>query len=224
MKQKVYIVEDDASLQELYSYSLEEEFECVCFDDGKTFFEYMKDSYPHLIILDIMLPQEDGFSILNRLKSNKNTSAIPVIMISAKDSEIVKVKSLNMGADDYISKPFGILELIARIKANIRKYSEASLDTLVYKDIFIDHTTHRISINNNIVNMTLKEYSLLSLLCENANKVNEREVIFNKVWSEDFIGETRTLDVHIKELRRKLRDNNSEVEIQTIRGVGYMLI
>lgn len=223
MKYKVYVVEDDVALQELYTYSLEEEFECSCFEDGKTFFSSLKEEYPHIIILDIMLPEDDGFSILKRLKSDKNTSSIPVIMISAKDTEIVKVKSLNMGADDYISKPFGILELIARIKANIRKHSDVLVDPFIYKDIVIYKSTYSVTIGGNSVSMTLKEFNLLLMLSENANRVNDREDIFAKVWGESFIGETRTLDVHIKDLRKKLKECNSEVEIQTIRGVGYLL-
>jgi len=223
MKYRIYVVEDDLALQELYTYSLENEFECSCFDDSSSFYTALKKELPHLIILDIMLPEDDGFSILKYLKENSNTSSIPVIMVSAKDSEIIKVKSLNMGADDYISKPFGILELIARIKANIRKHSEITNELFEYKDILIDHTTHTITICGNPVSMTLKEYNLLYMLSENSNRVNDREAIFARVWGESFIGETRTLDVHIKDLRRKLNENNSEVEIQTIRGVGYLL-
>ena len=223
MKYVVYVVEDDSALQELYYYSLEDEFECSCFDNAKAFFDALKENLPHLIILDIMLPESDGFTILERLKADIVTSSIPVIMVSAKNSEIVKVKSLNMGADDYIAKPFGILELIARIKVNIRKYNLSSADSFTYKDICIDHTTHSITINGAAVGMPLKEYSLLLLLCENAHRVNKREEIFARVWGESFMGETRTLDVHIKDLRRKLKENNSEVGIQTIRGVGYLL-
>ena len=222
-KNKIYVVEDDPALQELYTYSLEEEFLCVCFDDASSLYLALKKDTPNLIILDIMLPGDDGFTILNHLKTDRTTSSIPVIMVSAKDSEIVKVKSLNMGADDYMSKPFGVLELIARIKANIRKYTDSLGETFIYKDISIDHSAHTITVCGNEVPMTLKEYNLLTMLTENAHRVNDREAIFARVWGESFIGETRTLDVHIKDLRRKLKENNSEVEIQTIRGVGYLL-
>jgi len=224
MKQMIYAVEDDAALQELYIYSLENEFNCRCFDDGKAFFEALTKNTPSLVILDIMLPGDDGFTILSRLKTNKSTSDIPVIIISAKGEEISKVKGLNLGADDYISKPFGVLELNARIKANLRRVNKPYAENIIYKDIAVDFTKHQIDVNGIKIQTTLKEYNLLCMLCENAEKVQKREIIFNEVWGENFIGETRTLDIHIKELRKKLAETKSTAEIQTIRGVGYMLI
>jgi len=223
MKQTVFAVEDDAALQELYMYSLENEYNCHCFDKGEAFFDALSSNIPDLILLDIMLPGDDGFAILSRLKAGKSTSHIPVIMVSAKGEEISKVKGLNMGADDYIAKPFGVLELVARIKANLRKNNKATVVSVNYKDIVIDLSKHQIIVNGNLIQTTLKEYNLLCLLCENAEKVQEREVIFNEVWGDNFIGETRTLDIHIKELRKKLSEVGSEAAIQTIRGVGYML-
>ena len=211
-------------LQELYSYSLENEFDCHCFDDGVSLFEALKNGNPDLIILDIMLPGDDGFTILSRLKDSKLTSHIPIIMISAKGEEITKVKGLNMGADDYIAKPFGVLELVARIKANLRKNGKTASDNIEYKDVAIDKSRHCITTAGKLIQTTLKEYNLLSLLCENAGKVQTRDVIFSSVWGDNFIGETRTLDIHIKELRKKLAEAESEVNIQTIRGVGYMLL
>jgi two-component system alkaline phosphatase synthesis response regulator PhoP len=222
MKQTIFAVEDDAALQELYTYSLENEFDCRCFDDGASFFDALAGETPALILLDIMLPGDDGFAILSRLKGDKSTAHIPVIMVSAKGEELSKVKGLNMGADDYIAKPFGVLELVARIKANLRKHKPAT-DNLAYKDITIDPSKHQISVNSQAIQTTLKEYNLLCLLCENAEKVQEREVIFKKIWGDDFVGETRTLDIHIKELRKKLSEAGSQAAIQTIRGVGYML-
>jgi len=224
MKQHIFAVEDDAALQELYIYSLENEYDCRAFDDGESFFAALSKSAPDLIILDIMLPGDDGFTILSRLKSDKATSHIPVIMVSAKGEEISKVKGLNMGADDYIAKPFGVLELVARIKANLRKNNKTTDEIVAYKDLIIDNSKHSITAAGKQIQTTLKEYNLLSLLCENAEKVQTREVIFNSVWGDNFIGETRTLDIHIKELRRKLAETESEAVIQTIRGVGYMLI
>jgi len=226
MKRTIFAIEDDAALQELYVYSLENEFYCRCFDDGESFFEAISLSkgVPDLILLDIMLPGEDGLTILYRLKSDKSTAHIPVIMVSAKGDEISKVKGLNMGADDYIAKPFGVLELVARIKANMRKYNKASIESVVYKDLVIDSLKHRITANGKQIQTTLKEYNLLCLLCENAEKVQGRETIFSEVWGDYFAGETRTLDIHIKELRKKLSEAGSEVIIQTIRGVGYILI
>ena len=224
MKQRIFAVEDDSALQELYTYSLENEFDCRCFDDGESFFEAMQKDSPDLILLDIMLPGDDGFTILSRLKDNRLTSHIPVIMVSAKGEEISKVKGLNMGADDYIAKPFGVLEFVARIKANLRKNGKKTLERIVYRDLVIDHSKHSITAAEKQLQTTLKEYNLLNLLCENAGKVKIREDIFSEVWGDNFIGETRTLDIHIKELRKKLAEAESEVVIQTIRGVGYMLL
>lgn len=220
----IYAVEDEAALQEVYQYSLEDEFDCRCFDCGESLFEALAASNtPDLILLDIMLPGDDGFAILTRLKENKATSQIPVIMVSAKGEEVSKVKGLNMGADDYMAKPFGVLELIARIKANLRKSGIDITGRVVFKDIIVDHSKHLIRVKGVHIRTTLKEYNLLRLLCENPGEVQTREEIFITVWDSDFIGETRTLDIHIKELRKKLSEVGSEAAIQTIRGVGYML-
>jgi two-component system alkaline phosphatase synthesis response regulator PhoP len=224
MKQTIFAVEDDAAIQELYTYSLENDFICRCFDGGESFFTALASGNPDLILLDIMLPGDDGFKILSRLKNDKVTAHIPVIVVSAKGEEISKVKGLNMGADDYIAKPFGVMEFVARIKANLRKNERAIVENTVYKDIIIDYSKHRIYVNGSQIQTTLKEYNLLCLLCENAETVQEREKIFNEVWEDSFIGETRTLDIHIKELRKKINGAGSEATIQTIRGVGYMLI
>lgn len=223
MKPLIYAVEDDPAISELYSLSLENEFECRCFDDGASLFITLDECTPDLILLDIMLPGDDGFTILTRLKNTETTAKIPVIMVSAKGEELSKVKGLNMGADDYIAKPFGVLELIARIKANLRKNIPSPTVT-AYKDIFIDSAKHEISVNGSIIKTTLKEYNLLCLLCDNAGVCMQRDAIFNKVWGASFIGETRTLDIHIKQLRRRLSDAQSTAEIKTVRGVGYMLI
>ena len=223
MKQVIYAVEDDVAIQELYIYALENEFDCFCFSEGESLFETLAKRPPNLILLDIMLPGDDGFTILSRLKDDKATSHIPVIMVSAKGEEVLKVKGLNMGADDYIAKPFGVMELVARIKANLRKSGKTASESVKYKDISIDGVKHRIEIKGKQIQTTLKEYNLLCLLCRNAETVQEREAIFREVWGEDFIGETRTLDMHIKEIRKKLAETGSEAVIQTIRGVGYIL-
>ena len=226
MKKTIYVVEDDTAIQELYSYSLENEFNCFCFGEGEPFFKAISNDKPDLILLDVMLPGEDGFKILSKLKSDKATSLIPVIMVSAKGEELSKVKGLNMGADDYIAKPFGVMELGARIKANLRKVSASNkliIENVTYKDIVIDSTKHKVTVKDKTIQTTLKEFNLLRLLCENKEKVCRREEIFEEVWGDSYIGETRTLDIHIKELRKKLVEAKSETTIQTIRGVGYML-
>ena len=223
MKQMIYAVEDDAALRELYSLSLENEFDCRCFEDGGSFFDALSEKLPSLVLLDIMLPGDDGFAILSRLKSGEPASRIPVIMVSAKNDELSKVKGLNMGADDYIAKPFGVLELMARIKANLRKNAVPQKDRVEYKDIFIDFSKHQIIVKGKPIQATLKEYDLLCLFCENAEKALERSTLFHRVWGYAFYGETRTLDVHIMELRKKLQEAKSEATVQTIRGVGYML-
>ena len=223
MRQTIFAVEDDVAIQELYTYSLESEFDCRCFNDGETFFEALRNENPALVLLDIMLPGDDGFTILTHLRENQRTAQIPVIMVSAKGEELSKVRGLNLGADDYIAKPFGVLELVARIKANLRRVERGDPSSIHYKDIVIDHERHAIMVGEHTLRTTLKEYDLLCLLCEHAGKVQDRETIFSKVWGESFIGETRTLDVHIKELRQKLANAGSEAVIRTIRGVGYML-
>jgi len=223
MKHIIFAVEDDAALRELYTYSLENEFDCRCFGEGESFFDALGRNKPDLVLLDIMLPGDDGFAILSRLKADKLTSHIPVIMVSAKVEEMSKVRGLNLGADDYIAKPFGILELVARIKANLRKSGKITAESILYKDMLIDLSKRRIMVNGKQIQTTLKEYNILCFLCNNAEKVQAREAIFNEVWGNSFVGETRTLDIHIKELRKKLAEAESEVKIQTIRGVGYML-
>jgi two-component system alkaline phosphatase synthesis response regulator PhoP len=226
MKKSIFVIEDDTAIQELYAYSLENEYDCRCFGDGESFFKILSAEKPDLVILDVMLPGDDGFKILSRLKVENKTSHIPVIMVSAKGEEISKVRGLNMGADDYMSKPFGVMELLARIKANLRKSQRTGrpvAENITYKDITIDFSKHQITVNAAKIQTTLKEFNLLRLLCQNAENVQAREVIFNEVWGSEFVGETRTLDIHIKELRRKLSEADSEAEIQTIRGVGYML-
>ena len=156
MKKAIFAVEDDAALQELYFYSLENDFDCRCFDDGEQFFRALPGSLPDLILLDIMLPGDDGFTILTRLKADKLTSLIPVIMVSAKGEEIAKVKGLNLGADDYITKPFGVLELIARIKANLRNNIRAAAEQIIYKNLVVDIAKRQVLVNDKPVQTTLK--------------------------------------------------------------------
>lgn len=216
----IYAVDDEESIRSLYSCALNGNGFCVqAFENGKDFFNALKEKSPDLILLDVMLDGTDGLEILKTLKSTVNYAAIPVIMVSAKTQEVDKVVGLNLGADDYIAKPFGVMELIARIKANLRKIVKA--DKLVYKGLCLDDSTHTLCVNDEPVNLTGKEYKLLKLLLRNVGTVVTREDIFQKVWGDSVFTETRTLDIHVAELRKKII--GSQATINTVRGVGYLL-
>ena len=219
----IFIVEDDDSIRQLYELAFPaEEFAVTSFVTAETMFERLNIYPADLIILDLMLPGMDGLSALKKLKSNSSTKDIPVIIASAKGDEVNKVNGLDLGADDYISKPFGMLELVARVRANLRKVSGKSEEkVLAYNDIVINDDEHIVTVAGNEVNLTLKEYKLLSLLMQNLDKVVDRETILHKVWDYDYLGETRTLDMHIKSLRSKLGQYTDLPYIATVRGVGY---
>lgn len=220
-KSLIYAVDDELSIRELYKYALNNAgFDAVCFSSGDELYTAVRSKLPDLIILDIMLDGEDGYEILVALRKNELTKSIPVIMVSAKGEELDKVKGLDLGADDYISKPFGILELVARINAKLRAAGERKKTVLSYKDISIDETRHCISLKGEPLTLTLKEYELLKLLVVNAESVIERDKLLDCVWGENY-GETRTLDMHIAQLRKVI--SASDAEIQTVRGVGYVL-
>jgi len=218
-KQLIYAVDDEEPIRELYGVALANAgYECSTFVGGEELFFALKDRRPALILLDIMLEGIDGYSILKKLKENAQYSSIPVIMVSAKGEELSKVKGLNMGADDYISKPFGVLELVARINANLRKRSVPSLS---YMDISINELKHEISVGEAPLTLTVKEYDILKLLVINAPNVVARESILNSVWGEDYFGESRTLDIHIASVRKAIAA--SKAKIVTVRGVGFLL-
>jgi len=222
----IYAVDDEAPIRELYQCALENaSFDIECFSDGTELFKALKSKTPDLILLDIMLEGESGFEILQKIKEDDLYKDIPIIMVSAKGEEISKVKGLNMGADDYIAKPFGVMELVARINANLRKTTRVNKleDTSAFKDICFDEVSHQCLINSVKVTLTLKEYSLLKLLVDNPNQALKKDFIFLKVWGSEFIGESRTLDIHITALRKILKSCSSSGEIKTIRGVGYIL-
>lgn len=221
-KQLIYAVDDELSIRELYACALENSgYDAVCFADAKQFFAALKDKLPDLILLDIMLDEMDGYEILRAVRYDKRTADIPVIMVSAKGEEISKVKGLNLGADDYIAKPFGVLELGARINANLRKRIVVAQPQTAYKDIEIRENSHVATVSENVLTLTLKEYDLLKLLVEFAPKVVTREQIFDVVWGENYGCETRTLDIHIASLRKSI--SPSVASIETVRGVGYIL-
>ncbi|MBR2788318.1 MAG: response regulator transcription factor [Erysipelotrichaceae bacterium] len=219
----IYCVEDDVSIRELIVYTLKMSgFEAEGYSDSIAFFDALKYKKPQLVILDIMLNGKDGLQILKELKSSPDYKDIPVIMATAKTSEFDKITGLDMGADDYLSKPFGMMEMVSRIKAVLRR-SKANIpaDIVTYGDIEIDKLKHIVRHNNELLNLTLKEYELLLLLCENPGIVFSREQLLEKIWGSDFLGESRTIDVHIGTLRNKLKEAGED--IRTVHGVGYCL-
>ena len=217
----IAILEDDKTIRDLVLYTLNNSgFEAIGFNTSSELYEYLQTSTIKLLLLDIMLPEEDGIKVLNKLKKKDSTSKIPVIMLTAKDSEFDKLIGLDSGADDYITKPFSILELIARIKALLRRCETTSKSVLEYNNLKLDEESHKVYLNNKAVEMTLKEFNTLKLLLTKLGKVVTREELLDKVWGYDYIGETRTVDVHIRTIRAKLGDENY---IETIRGVGYRI-
>lgn len=219
----IYIVEDDVNIREIERYALKNSgYEVEEFDCGAEMFRRIEQKVPALLLLDIMLPNEDGLDILTKLRSDKNTEKLPVIMVTAKTSELDKVKGLDLGADDYISKPFGVMELISRVKALLRRTSSVQEDKkIAYKDIEIDNDKHAVYTNGEICELTFKEYELLKYMMINKGIVLSRDKIMNQVWGFDYQGESRTVDMHIKTLRQKLGDAGSC--IKTVRNVGYMI-
>lgn len=219
-KKLVYAVDDEEAIRDVYRYALEGAgFEICCFVGEKDLLVATEKRVPDIFILDIMLDGADGYEILKNLKQNPRTRNVPVIMVSAKTSEIDKVKGLDLGADDYLAKPFGVLELVARINAKLRS-SKKSGGTISYKDVVIDCDKREVTVGGRLVALTLKQYELLKLLAENAGKVLERDFLLDNVWGDNY-GETRTLDIHVGELRKVL--SSSDSEIATVRGVGYVL-
>lgn len=217
----IYAVDDETSIREVYRYALiSAGFTPECFSCGEELFIAIEKSLPRLIILDIMLDGEDGYEILSRLKASPKTANVPVIMVSAKTTEIDKVRGLDLGADDYISKPFGVLELIARIKAKLRKTTPVA-NVISYKGITINDDERTVTINGKVKELTLKQYELLKLLVSEPQKVLPRDDILDKVWGENY-GETRTLDIHVGTLRKIIADSGAK--IATIRGVGYKIV
>ena len=219
----IYVVEDDTNISEIESFALKNVgYEVESFDTAEAFYKALKNRRPDLILLDIMLPDEDGLSIVTNIRKNVSVKDVPVIMITAKSSEIDKVKGLDAGADDYVTKPFGVMELISRVKALLRRVGSDKKEdkVLTLGTVTLDKEKHSVSVSGNLVELTYKEYELLQLLLANAGIVTTRDIILTKVWGTDFEGESRTLDMHIKTLRQKLGDAGSM--IKTIRNVGYM--
>lgn len=219
----IYLVEDDDSIRELVVYTLRTTgFEAKGFSTAALFWEAVEEEQPELVLLDIMLPDEDGLHILKRLRSNAETADLPVIMLTAKSTEYDRVLGLDSGADDYIPKPFGMMELVSRIKALLRRASRQNDEKIYNLDaLYVDVKRHNVAVNGQEISLTYKEFELLCYLLENRGVVLTRDQILSKIWDYNYSGETRTVDVHIRTLRQKLGAMGALIE--TVRGVGYRI-
>ena len=218
----IWCVEDDPAILDIELYALESTgFRVKGFNDGDSFLRALEAERPELVIMDVMLPGTDGITLLRQLKQNSLYAEIPVIMATAKGAEYDKIQSFNIGADDYLVKPFGVMEMVARVKAVLRRCRKYSGEILRAGSIEINTAQHTAAVNGEEVLLTLKEYELLRLLISRPGYAFTREQLFNSVWGEDFCGETRTLDMHIKTLRQKL--GAAGEAIKTVRSVGYRL-
>mgnify|MGYP003172590983 CR=1 FL=1 len=221
----IYIVEDDSSIRELEQYALQSNgYDARGCEDAASFWAALRDTRPELVILDVMLPDEDGYQILTKLRANTATASIPVIMVTAKTSEIDVVKGLDHGADDYLCKPFGIMEFISRVKAVLRRAGAApapAASTLHFGEIVLDDMARTVRVGGAPVELTFKEYALLHLFLEHPEEVLARERIMKDVWDTDDLLESRTIDMHVRTLRQKL--GAAGEAIRTVRKVGYKL-
>lgn len=219
----IFCVEDDSNIRELVVYTLETTgFKAQGFEDGTSFMKALAFETPELILLDIMLPGEDGLALLKKLKSSSKTRDIPVIMVTAKGGEYDKVVGLDGGADDYVAKPFGMMELISRIKAVLRRAGNVkNKNVLSYGGISLDLEKHLVTVNGSNISLTLKEFELLERLVKKPGIVVTRDALLSEIWGYDFDGETRTIDVHVRSLRQKLGKAGELIE--TVRGIGYKL-
>ncbi len=223
----IYLLEDDDSIRKLVDYTLKSQnYQTESFALPSEFWKAMEKK-PDLILLDIMLPEEDGISILKKLRANKDTSGIPVIMLTAKDSEFDIVTGLDSGADDYVTKPFGMMALLSRIKAVLRRYEKnnaihSDAKELSIGNIKLNESSHTVFVGEKQIFLTVKEFDLLALLIENKGNVLTREQLLNSIWKIDADIESRTVDVHVRTLRQKIGDENGEI-IETVRGIGYKI-
>ena len=219
----IYCIEDDNGIRDLIVYTLTASgFEAKGFADSTEFWSAVKEETPNLILLDIMLPNEDGISILKKIRSDNRTADIPVIMETAKETEYDKVVALDLGADDYLTKPFGMMEMVSRVRAVLRRsLKEDKKQDLKLNDLKIDIAKHIVYANGEEINLTLKEYDLLKLFMENIGRAFTRDQLLSCVWGTEYVGETRTVDVHIGTLRTKLGKCGDY--IKTVRGVGYRM-
>ena len=218
----IYLVEDDESIREIESIALKNSgHEVIGFENATAFFKGIESIIPDLILLDVMLPDMNGNEILARLRKKTDTRKVPVIMVTAKTTELDMIKSLDDGADDYIKKPFSVMELITRVKVLLRRTKEDEDEIMKFDELVIDNLRHEALISGEVVELTFKEYELLRYLALNHSTVLSRESIMQRVWQTDFEGETRTVDMHIKTLRKKLGAVGER--IKTVRNVGYVI-
>jgi two-component system alkaline phosphatase synthesis response regulator PhoP len=223
MNEKILIVDDEPNILELLEFNLKKEgFEVVRADTGEKAVALLEEEKPHLVLLDQMLPGIDGLGVLKKIRAKETFADMPVIMVTAKSEEIDKIIGLELGADDYVTKPFSVRELVARVKAHLRraKRSDASEPAILkYGALRIDTSNYKAHIKERELRLTLKEFELLSMLMSNRSQVLTRDAILNKIWGYEYFGETRTVDVHITNLRKKIGEYGEFIE--TVRGVGY---
>lgn len=220
----IFIVEDDVNIREIERYALKNSnYEVEEFESGKELFARLEEKQPALILLDIMLPEEDGLEILEKLRAKEKTKNVPIMMVTAKSTELDKVKGLDLGADDYITKPFGVMELVSRVKALLRRAGDVTEESsrIEYGDITVDNDKHAAFVCGKQCELTYKEFELLKYLIINKGIVLSRDKIMDQVWGFEYEGESRTVDMHIKTLRQKLGDAGKQ--IKTVRNVGYMV-
>jgi len=225
-KELIFAVEDEVHIQQLVKYNLESNgYKVITFESGEDLLNECKNTIPDLFILDIMLPGIDGLEVCRQLRQNTRTKNVPIIMLTAKGEEFDKVLGLELGADDYLTKPFSVRELIARVKAIFRRVNNsipAENEIVKHGEISIDSTRREVYKNGKPVEMPLKEFELLKMLVLNKGRVLSRELLLEKIWGFDYYGETRTVDVHIRYLRQKIEDDDSNpIYIETVRGIGY---
>ena len=219
----IYLVEDDAAIRELEQYALQSSgYEVSSFESAEPFWQAMHAAEPELVILDVMLPGEDGFSILKKLRNTPSLRRLPIIMVTAKSSELDTVRGLDCGADDYLTKPFGVMELLARVRALLRRTQEETPSAVMtLGDVTLDRESHRVTAGGQEIALTHMEFELLAFLMAHAGKAVTREVLLDDVWGIAYSGDTRTIDVHVRTLRQKLGDSGRL--IATIRNVGYRM-
>ena len=225
-KQKILIVDDEEHIRELLKFNLNNSgYDTILASNGVEALKYAKDEKPDLVLLDIMIPEMDGIEVCKNIRAEKTLVNTSIIMLTAKSEELDKILGLELGADDYITKPFSIRELLARVKAvlrrnNISVSNRDEINVEEFGELKIDFERHEVMVDDKLVNMTLKEFELLEILVRNKGKILKRETLLDKVWGYEYIGDTRTVDVHIKRLREKIKDHD-EWGLSTVWGIGY---